>query len=114
MPTNNLLYNAFQVVSEFVYTDDIHNVTITYGNSVRLYSNSPNKASQEAAAHKGFGALAIACFRPLKAEVADLPHPLMILLQRQMVVDFFYFVFRVVINVQHRSFVTFTNFLDQG
>jgi|GEM_PF-2125038 len=42
--TNNLLYKAFQIVSEFVYTDDIHNPTIMYGNSVQLYSNSPNKA----------------------------------------------------------------------
>src|SRR5680860_1474913 len=43
--TNNLLYKAFQIVSEFVYTDDIHNSTITYGNSVQLYRNSPNKAT---------------------------------------------------------------------
>ena len=41
---NNLLYKAFQVVSELVYTDYIHNLTITYGNSVQLYRNSPNKA----------------------------------------------------------------------
>jgi len=34
--TNNLFYEAFQVISEFIYTDDIHNCTIAYGNSVQL------------------------------------------------------------------------------
>lgn len=41
---NNLFYKAFQIISEFVYTDDIHDFTIAYGNSVQLYRNSPNKA----------------------------------------------------------------------
>ena len=34
--TNDLFYKTFQIVSEFIYTDDIHNFTITYGNSVQI------------------------------------------------------------------------------
>lgn len=44
MSANHLLYNALQVVSEFVYTDRIHNGTLMYGISVQVYVKSPNKA----------------------------------------------------------------------
>jgi hypothetical protein len=33
---DNLFNKAFQVVSEFVYSDDIHHFTIMNGNAVRL------------------------------------------------------------------------------
>ena len=43
---NYLFYNAFQVVSEFVYADCVHKATFVYGNTVQLYTRSPNKARQ--------------------------------------------------------------------
>jgi hypothetical protein len=44
MPANYLFYNAFQVISEFVYANRVHKGTIMYGSSVQAYAKSPNKA----------------------------------------------------------------------
>jgi hypothetical protein len=44
MPVNYLFYKVFQVVSKLIYTDGIHKITHMYGNAVRLYIKSPNKA----------------------------------------------------------------------
>lgn len=44
MSANHLFHNTFQVVSKFVYTDCVHNITIVYGNTVQLYTEDPDKA----------------------------------------------------------------------
>lgn len=44
VPANHLLYNTFQVISEFVYGNCVHKGTLMYGSSVRVYDKSSNKA----------------------------------------------------------------------
>jgi hypothetical protein len=44
VPANHLFYKTFQVISEFVYADCVHRVTFSYGNTVQLYAESPDKA----------------------------------------------------------------------
>lgn len=43
---NYLFHKAFQVVSEFIYANCVHNLTTVYGNTVQLYTENPNKAKQ--------------------------------------------------------------------
>ena len=44
MPANDLFYNAFKVISKFVYADCVHKATFMYRIAVRIYTGSPGKA----------------------------------------------------------------------